>query len=150
MNIKEIAKYIIENYPDSCLAHNLHGILDYYYEKLLYEECLNFFLYEKLGICGCGSPWVTANVIKDLLNILYKYETARNRDWQEAYDDKMSSIKSLCGVVIENNNNYDGLVQFMMYMLDDKGFLEHGTGIGGAWLTNEGKMFLHVLNNCNS
>ena len=39
------------------------------------------------------------------------------------------------------------MIQFVLYMLDSAGFLEHGSGIWGAWLTDLGRMFLYVLNN---
>lgn len=38
-----------------------------------------------------------------------------------------------------------GLLQFMAYILDDRGFTEHGSSIGGCWLTEKGEMFLTVL-----
>lgn len=150
MDINEIANYIINNHHDCCLAYNSGGKLDTYYEDTLYEECLKFFTYEQLGICGCGRPEDTINVIKDLLNILDKYEKIRDDktvDFHQTYEDKWKDLNSLCGVHIKDNDNYDGMLQFMMYVLDDKGFLEHGSGISGAWLSNEGKMLLYVLNN---
>ena len=41
----------------------------------------------------------------------------------------------------------------MMYVLDYKGFTEHGGSIGGCWLTDKGRRLLTVLdawNNVNS
>ena len=40
----------------------------------------------------------------------------------------------------------DPLLQFMAYLLDDKGLTEHGTSINGAWLTDEGEVCLEVFN----
>ena len=35
----------------------------------------------------------------------------------------------------------------LAYAMDAAGFTDHGSSIGGAWLTDEGKMFLFVLRN---
>ena len=39
-----------------------------------------------------------------------------------------------------------GVLQFVLYMLDAKGIVEHGGGISSCWLTKLGKMYLTVLN----
>ena len=38
-----------------------------------------------------------------------------------------------------------GMLQFLAYVLDDYGFTEHGSGIGGCWLTEDGERLLTVL-----
>lgn len=53
----------------------------------------------------------------------------------------------------DNDSLQSGLLQFMMYILDHKGFTEHGGSIGGCWLTDKGRRLLTVLdawNNINS
>ena len=152
LNCKIIAKYIIENYPDSCLACNVKDYYfeDYYNDRLL-EECLNFFSYDILDICSCGRPEDTTSVIKDILNIINDYDNERqdgdDKDFNLRYDKKQNRLANLCGIEINDNTNYDGLIQFVLYMLDSVNFLEHGSSIGGAWLTDLGRMFLYVLNN---
>ena len=45
---------------------------------------------------------------------------------------------------------YDNpLLLALAYSMDAAGFTEHGSSIGGAWLTPEGEMFLLVLQNNN-
>ena len=39
----------------------------------------------------------------------------------------------------------DKLLLCLAYTLDAAGFTDHGSSIGGAWLTDEGKMFLWLL-----
>ena len=39
------------------------------------------------------------------------------------------------------------LLMVLAYAMDAAGFTDHGSSIGGAWLTDEGKMFLYVLRN---
>lgn len=125
--INEIKDYIINKYPDSCLAYNYNSS---YYEELLIEECENFFYYEKLNWCGCGDPDRAKKVVRDYLEVVNdKFDS--NTDFYEkfgvkyVYDDKLL----LC----------------LAYTLDAAGFTDHGTSISGAWLTNEGKMFFWLL-----
>ena len=125
--INEIKDYIINKYPDSCLAYNYNSS---YYEELLIEECENFFYYEKLNWCGCGDPDRAKKVVRDYLEVVNdKFDS--NTDFYEkfgvkyVYDDKLL----LC----------------LAQTLDAAGFTDHGTSISGAWLTNEGKMFFWLL-----
>lgn len=152
LNCKTIVKYIIEKYPDSYLSCNYdYDYIDKADDEFLLDECKDFFFYEILDTCGCGRPDDTESVIKDILNIINDYlNVLENRNDDKinlAYDKKIKRLNNLCGVEIENNTNYDGLIQFVLYMLDSAGFLEHGSSIGGAWLTDLGRMFLYVLNN---
>ena len=146
LNDEIVANYIIENYPDSCLASNSH----YNNSNSLLDDCKDFFFYEILNTCGCGRPDDTASVIKDILNIINDYyNETQNYNREEiniAHDKKIKRLNSLCGVEIKDNTNYNGLIQFVLYMLDHAGFLEHGSSIGGAWLTDLGRMFLYFLN----
>ena len=151
LTCKVIANYIIENYPDSCLSCNYdYDYIDKSDDEFLLEECKNFFFYEILNTCGCGRPDDTTSVIKDILNIINDYDNERQNYNREeiniAYDKKQNRLNNLCGTEIKDNTNYDGLIQFVLYMLDSAGFLEHGSGIWGAWLTDLGRMFLYFLN----
>lgn len=152
LTCKVIANYIIKNYPDSCLNCNYgYDYIDKADDEFLLNECKNFFFYEILNTCGCGRPDDTASVIKDILNTINDYyNETQNYNREEihiAYDKKQNKLANLCGIEIIDNTNYDGLIQFVLYMLDHAGFLEHGSGIWGAWLTDLGRMFLYVLNN---
>lgn len=56
----------------------------------------------------------------------------------------MKMFNAICGLT-EGNRNYEALIDFVLYILNDKGFLEHGSSIGGSWLTDKGKLFLYLL-----
>lgn len=73
-----------------------------------------------------------------------------------AYTDKQKAIQECTEERVQqryktelNIDDQDdiqwGLLQFMAYILDDRGFTEHGSSIGGCWLTEKGEMFLTVL-----
>ena len=143
-------KYIINTYPDGCAAYNwiqccYNEILadkrlpkEYEVEDIL-EDCLKEFHYEDLGLCGCGCSEETYEVIRKILNI-----QSSNAKWEI----KQQQFSELCNADMDNAN-YSGLIQFVLYVLDDKGFLEHGSSISSAWLTEKGKIYLDLLNMWN-
>lgn len=140
MNVNEIKDYIIKKYPNSCLAYNSKNH-DYYEEELI-KECEDFFYYEKLKWCGCGNPEKAKKVIRDFLNILYTDSKDKENDWmtrcknQEFMIENRFDVRSIYG---------NELLLCLAYTLDAAEFTEHGSSIGGAWITEEGKMFLWLL-----
>lgn len=142
MNVNDIKDYIIKKYPNSCLASNYN---EYYCDEQLIKDCEDFFYYEKLKWCGCGSPDTVKKVIRDFLWILNITSNAwnlnkKNRDElyklrDEAFEDRFG-VKSVYD---------DELLLCLAYTLDAAEFTEHGSGIGGAWIDEEGKMFLWLL-----
>jgi hypothetical protein len=139
-SIKEIAEYIIEKYPGSCLAQNVtkygHGYLleD---DEMLTEELASFFAYDLLGLCGCGNPEDAWDVIRRVLRI-------RSLCREREYDEIKQMYKDELRLDIDNDVDW-GILQFILYILDDKGLVEHGSSIGGCWLTELGEMYLTVL-----
>lgn len=139
MNIKDISDYIIKTYPDCCLANNIEN--SHYDEEELIKECEDFFYYEKLNWCGCGDPDAAKKTIRDFLRILY--DSCKDEDFDTFYNRKKNNLKERFGV----DSIYDNeLLLCFAYTMDTAGFTEHGGGIGGAWVTNEGEMFLWLLN----
>ena len=76
-----------------------------------------------LGICGCGSPEEAYEAIHNLLLSL------RVKNW----DDWLDTI----------DNDIYALI--LVYLLDGKGYLEHGTSIRHPWLTTKGEQLLEAL-----
>jgi hypothetical protein len=141
INLENITKYIMESYPNSCMAVNYNGL----YEPTL-EECIDFFYYEKLKWCGCGDPDMAKRVVRDYLRILNEddlyYKKTNNAN--NAYSRKCKMFSERFGVQTVYDNE---LLLCLAYTLDAAEFTEHGSGIGGAWITSEGKMFLWLLEN---
>ena len=119
MKLSEIAEYVANNYPDCCMSQNcdvIKGCREKWYEESLIEPLLNFYIHEKMG-------------------------------WSEkslSYDEVVNSYKVNLHIDYNNSIHY-GLLQFLMYVLDSYGFTEHGGGIGGCWLTEDGERLLAVL-----
>lgn len=76
---------------------------------------------DSLNICGCGNPEIAYESIRQML--------LRAKDQN----------------VITDLDNPDGYMLFMAYTLDSMGFLEHGSSIYGAWITEKGKELLKCL-----
>lgn len=144
MRLSEIAEYIVENYPDSNIAYNhdvRKGCREEWYEEFLIEPLMDFYMYEELHLCGCGNPEDTYETIRRYLNIRDDNFKISDMDYQDVID----RYKTDLGIDKQNDMQY-GLLQFMMYVLDDKGFTEHGSSIGGCYLTDKGERLLTVLN----
>ena len=151
-HINEIAKYIIEKYPQSCLSQNSENETNWELVSInslplsqsndLRQQCEDFFYYEKLNWCGCGNPeLVKFEILKYLriLNWCYNIEFS-----SRTYDLKQHKFKDAFGV---DNVYGHPLLLALAYTLDAAGFTEHGTSIGGAWITDEGRMFMFLLEN---
>lgn len=137
----DIACYISREYTNSCIAVNGYSnVVD------AANESFKFFIYEKLGICGCGSPEDTMLVIRDLLDIIFEYSQLEFSE--KNYEEKRQKLNSLSGSLL-TTNNWNGILQFIMYILDDRGFLEHGGSIGSAWISAEGIMLRYLLHLVN-
>lgn len=142
MKLSEIAERLVKLYPDSSLAKNecvITGCRDQWYEEDLIEHLLNFFNYEILKLCGCGIPENTDEAIYQLLKI--------RKDWLDhtiTYEEKKERYKSDMGLDVNKDMHY-GLVQFVLYVLNEVDLLEHGSSVGGSWLTDLGEMYFCVL-----
>lgn len=83
-----------------------------------------FELYNALGICGCGLPGEAYEKVYEMLS------RARCRK-------KLITARGRSPLV--------GFQYFMAYTLDDRGFLEHGFCIDGAWLTEKGLALIELI-----
>lgn len=150
--LAEYMKYIIKTYPKGCAAHNW---LNYYKDILndkrlpeeyefdnIVEESLNEF-HSEIGLCGCGAPEFTQEVIRQILTI-----QSKRFDSTETYEERQKKFSDLCNSSMDNENYY-GLIQFVLYIFDNRRYLEHGGSIGGAWLSEKGIIYLDFLNAWN-
>jgi len=97
---------------------------------------LETILFMDIGLCNCGSPSWTIDVIELVLKSQLSSKKIRFIN-NEIYE-KLGTTRYVDGPI-------QGLIDFVLYILDDKGFLNHGSSIGGAWLTDQGKELLKLL-----
>lgn len=146
MRLSEIAEYIVEHRSDCCMAVNhdvIKGCREDWYEEYLINPLMDYYMYEELNLCGCGSPEFTYSAIREYLHI--------REDWYKnriKYDGVLQRYKKNLHID-DNDSLQSGLLQFMMYILDHKGFTEHGGSIGGCWITDKGRRLLTVLDAWN-
>ena len=90
MRLSEIAEYIVEKYPDCCMAVNNDvnkGCREDWYEEYLIDPLMDFFSFELLDMCGCGCPEDTHELIRKFLTI--------RSEWQDkkiSYEETMKPI----------------------------------------------------------
>lgn len=121
----EYLKALAENYTED--------------EELLIEPLMDYYMYSILDLCGCGSPEYTYEIIRRYLHIR-KDEYDRNLSYDKTCDRYMVDLHINCSY----ESQY-GMLRFLMYILDSRGFTEHSSSIGGCWLTERGEMLLMVL-----
>lgn len=123
-NLIDIKKYIIHKYPNSGL--NTCEDID------ILSELKEFFLYRHIGICGCGCPEDTIDIIIKYLKLLCIKDMGKRK----------KSMKDIFGCEYVDE---DPLLQFLAYIMDNKNLTDHGSNINWCWLTTLGEMFLYVF-----
>ncbi len=78
----------------------------------------------KLDLCNCGGPEVAWVIVKALLE--------RSSEESKSFYDPMLGAPG-------------NWVEFGAKVLDSHNLLEHGSGIGSAWITDDGKLLLEFL-----
>lgn len=106
-----------------------------YLDEVITEKVIDYFD-EHIGICGCGCPDETYKLIYNVL-----MTCSINSDDFNSFDEYCQYKQNEINKITQNY----GLYQFVLYILDDKGILNHGTSIGGSWLTNIGKIYYDIL-----
>ena len=140
MLLSEIAEKIIKKESNLSLENEvIVGNREEWYEESLIDPLIDYYSYDVLRLCGCGCPNDTLDVIRKYLHI--------RKDWKDNkcdYDEVQQRYKTELNIDDQDDIQW-GLLQFMAYILDDRGFTEHGSSIGGCWLTEKGEMYLTVL-----
>lgn len=141
--LRDIANSLMDSHPGCCLTHNVRTLGCIYIlddEYVLIDQLLDLFAYDILGLCGCGTPKDTWNMIRIVLNAL----NDKHED-KCTYDEYQLRLKDELHINPSEDIQY-GLYQFVLYILNDKKILEHGSSVGGSFLTDLGKKYLTVLN----
>lgn len=96
------------------------------------EKQLEDLYLDDLGMCGCGTPRDVQKLLKDLLNNSIQTE------------NRVEKAREII-----KNTDPDTIFEFIFHILEDKGFIEHGTSVYSSWLSDKGKTFLDLLNEIN-
>ena len=143
MKLSEIAEHIAKINPDCCMVYNcevIHGCRESWYEESLINPLVDYYMFDVLHLCGCGNPEDTYEAIRKYLHIRKFYYENKEFTWENIKEE----YKTQLSIDVDNDVEY-GILQFMMYVLDRSGFTEHGSSVGGCWLTEDGERLLTVL-----
>lgn len=140
IEIKDILKNVIRLLPNSTFAYN--------YDESDFDDCTGREIefieeaiesfesgYDGLRFCGCGSP-------EDASLFMYKVLSAQSK---EDYEEKKIAYNEILNISLEDNCVVNGIFQFALYILNERGFLEHGTSVYSSWLTEKGECYLKLL-----
>lgn len=88
---------------------------------------LNSLVFDRDGLrfCGCGNPDEAYALVRDLLALA-------------PFFDHRPEVRNRIG-------GGPGVEMLVLYSLDGAGLIEHGTGIGGSWLTPKGRHYLDLM-----
>lgn len=111
------------------------GFLD---DEGVFHETLTDFVRSQLGWCGCGPSDDAMVLVRDVLTLLDE-RSHRNRAGEQGAWKEVTRRLDL--IVPDSTLGY-----VLLYALDAVGWLEHGTGIRGSWLTPDGELALRLLN----
>lgn len=95
---------------------------------------LDDMLFADVGLCGCGYFEATVGTIYEYLKHKKDYG-GENYKWEEWHKWEAEFVEE----------HKELLYEFFRYILDNRGFTEHGTSIGGAWITDKGKRLVKLL-----
>lgn len=101
-----------------------------------FNEIFDYFTWYLLGICGCGCADESIKCVRNYINIV-------KINHEKSFDEGKEQLKEIFGVYDVCS---DPVLQFMSYVLDDKGLTNHGSNISGAWITNLGKILSWCYN----
>lgn len=99
-------------------------------QAIIRKDCIG-----ELGLCGCGSGH-NYEIVLSLLDRSEKNSASAIGDKVPCFYDPME------GEILSASAAW---VEFGANVLDAAGLLEHGSGIGHAWLTDDGRMLLDFL-----
>lgn len=95
-----------------------------------HEALKEYFRYERLKWCGCGIPEIALEQVRKFL------------DAYKDFDNRRTKLKEYFGVEYIYDNP---LLLCLAYTLDAAELTEHGSSVGGAWLTKDGEDFLYCM-----
>ena len=136
----EIKEWIHENYEGhKTYAENINPEdVGKEGQNLLLEKIGDFFKYNILGLCGCGTPETTLMAIASYLKII----VLNHDDEKGGFIEGRKVMKKKFKVEYVTD---DPLLQYMAYDLDGRGVIEHGGNINGAWISEVGEKCLYVF-----
>jgi len=140
--------YLKTYFPESCFSCNYTQYSSLSYDDI-YEELYKTFRYEVLNWCGCGTPEEANKQVVKYLNLI-------DIPWRDKYDNALENLKDfnrkyaeykeLCKKYFDCEEIYDNpLLLCLAYTMDAAGFSEHGSSIGGAWITSRGKIYRYAI-----
>lgn len=83
---------------------------------------------EVLGFCGCGDPDSAMLLVRDILKLIKE---------EKEYSEEITKALPT-----------DGVYYFVLYMLCDRGLIEHGSIVCRSWLTDKGEEVLSDIEWC--
>lgn len=94
-------------------------------------------------MCGCGIINEVVSKITDYLEILniWTDNCTSSKPTKICIEQRKNMLNEKFNI---NSETDEPLLSFMVYILDDKGLIDHGSSISGSYITDLGRVFLYV------
>lgn len=96
------------------------------------EHLYALFHGDKFSFCGCGCPEDAYDLVRNILQLCPLFENGE-------------SGRRNGTVVQETLGGIDGTFYLVLYAIDSLDLIEHGTSIGGSWLSGKGQHYLPLM-----
>ncbi|MGL5711817.1 MAG: hypothetical protein ACRCX2_02255 [Paraclostridium sp.] len=112
--------------------------LNIYSEQELIEissKIIHKLQFDTMDFCSCGRSDEISFMIRDVLRAIenkrLNWDTMKFEDYYEIFN------KELIETIGFDSNHI--VFEFILHVLNSAGLLEHGSGVGGSWLTGYGE-----------
>lgn len=101
------------------------------------RDLLTRVWYDDFKFCGCGCP---EDVMRFIGQVLAEKQKISDAPVPKNFND--TNLWDEINKLLPSTDMKSWVVS---YLLDSKGFTEHGGGVGGSWLTGEGLELLEAI-----
>lgn len=108
-------------------------------DKIIQVKLVKEFWDDDLEFCSCGAPWDSLNMIKKILNLVYKYFDEKDEDI-----DFRKEVQNIIGCRDDNTSMV--VYEMLVNVFNNAGIMEHGSNITWSWLTSYGEALRDALN----
>ena len=113
-------------------AYNEHEL------KEIASKMIRNLQFDIMDFCSCGRPDGISFMIRDVLRVIenkrLNYEIMSFEEYYDVFNKELVEI-------IGFDSNHIAF-EFILHVLNAAGLLEHGSGVGGSWLTEYGRDIL--------
>lgn len=113
---------------------------DYCGREVLIDSCIDYY-YDRLNLSLYSDSREDVNVlIGGVLQLIADYQVNNIQ-----YSGLIELQKEVLKLDIENDDIHDGMYQIILHILENAGFITHGSSVYSSYMMEDGVKLLHLL-----